>query len=76
VRGPAWRILLGPEHLRLLGDRVALESSGLFTNFQEIVTPDGPLLMVQCGEQPADCTRERRAEMVELLAPVLPAWPA
>jgi hypothetical protein len=68
VRGPAWRILLGPEHLRLLGGRAALEESGVFTGFQEI----GTLLQVECGAQPADCTWERRAAMVDVLAPVLP----
>lgn len=76
VRGPAWRILLGPGHLELLGGRDRLEASGLFTDLQEIDTPDGPLLMVQCGAQPTDCTAEQRARMVEVLAPVLPPWPA
>ncbi|MEN3271164.1 hypothetical protein [Pseudonocardia sp.] len=75
VRGPAWRILLGPEHLRLVGGREALEATELFTSFREIDTPDGPLLMVQCGEQPVNCTAEHRAEMVRVLAPLLPEWP-
>jgi hypothetical protein len=75
VRGPAWRILLGPGHLELVGGREALEAGGLFTEFREIDTLDGPLLMVQCGEQPVNCTAEERAEMVRVLAPLLPEWP-
>ncbi|RZT27340.1 hypothetical protein EV649_1098 [Kribbella sp. VKM Ac-2569] len=71
VRGPAWQILLGPEHLRLLGGRGALEASGVFTGFREV----GPLLMAQCGDQPEDCTWERRDAMVGVLAPVLPPKP-
>ncbi|NIK61129.1 DUF3396 domain-containing protein [Kribbella shirazensis] len=71
VRGPAWRILLGPEHLRLLGGRGALEASGVFTEFSEV----GQLLMVQCGDQPVDCTWERRDAMVGVLASVLPPKP-
>ncbi|HWD79850.1 MAG TPA: hypothetical protein VG497_13240 [Kribbella sp.] len=71
VRGPAWRILLGPEHLRLLGGREVLEASGVFTGFREI----GALLQVECGAQPAECTWERRAAQVDVLAPLLPALP-
>jgi len=71
VRGPAWRVLLGPGHLELLGGRAALEASGIFTDFRQI----GSLLQVQCGAQPVDCTWERRAAMVGVLAPVLPPWP-
>ena len=71
VRGPAWRILLGPEHLRLLGGREALEASEMFTEFREI----GGLLQIQCGAQPVECTWQRRAAMVDVLAPVLPPWP-
>lgn len=68
VRGPAWRVLLGPDHLELLGGRAALEASGVFTEFREV----GSLLMVQCGDQPVDCTPERRAATVDVLAAVLP----
>ncbi|WP_410788461.1 hypothetical protein [Kribbella sp. C-35] len=71
VRGPAWRVLLGPGHLELLGGRAALEASGVFTEFREV----GALLQVQCGAQPVDCTWERREAMVGVLAPVLPPRP-
>ncbi|NUS00490.1 MAG: hypothetical protein HOV67_35145 [Kribbellaceae bacterium] len=68
VRGPAWRVLVGPGHLELLGGREALVASGVFTEFREV----GSLLLLQCGDQPVDCTPERRAAMVDVLAAVLP----
>jgi hypothetical protein len=71
VRGPAWRVLLGPGHLELLGGRAALEAAGVFTEFREV----GALLLAQCGAQPQDCTWEQRAAMVEVLAPLLPHVP-
>jgi hypothetical protein len=60
----------------LLGGREALEATGLFDGVKAIDGLDGPLLMVQCGRQPEDCTAERRAALVEALGPVLPAYPA
>jgi hypothetical protein len=71
-RGPAWRLILGAEHLRLLGGRQAVERTGLFDVVRELESVDGPLLILQCGDDPDDCTAERREAMARALAVVMP----
>lgn len=71
-RGPAWQLILGPEHLRILGGREAVEQAGLFDVSRELESVDGPLLLLQCGETADDCTAEVRQQIAEALAPIMP----
>ena len=60
------------EHLRLLEGRQAVERTGLFDVVRELESADGPLLLLQCGDDPEDCTAERREAMARALAVVMP----
>jgi hypothetical protein len=65
IRGPASGVRHGgSSSVRVIcgcsGGREALEATGLFDGVKAIDGLDGPLLMVQCGRQPEDCTAERR----------------
>jgi hypothetical protein len=72
TRGPAWVLLLGEEHLRLVGGRQALEATGLFPVMKELQSAAGSLLWLQTTEHQDDCTRQRRREVAEALRAIMP----